>query len=88
MHIGQTKLNFIEFLFNDKTDTDLLYARNPNVKQALCDAILYNNEIPYLSPEMCLLYKSTDIEKECYQDDYLTAMAAMSERKRNGLIML
>lgn len=84
-HIGQTKLNFVEFLFNDKDDTDLLYARNSAVKQALSDAVLYNGSLPYLSPEMCLLYKSTDTEREGYQSDYDNAMANMNQRQRRWL---
>lgn len=84
-HIGQTKLNFIEFLFNDKDDTDLLYARNHDVKQALSDAFLFRNGLPYLSPEMCLLYKSTDIERAGYQSDYENAMSYMSQRQKRWL---
>ena len=84
-HIGQTKLNFVEFLFNDKDDTDLLYARNNAIKQELSDAILYNGSLPYLSPEMCLLYKSTDTEREGYQSDYDNAMANMNQRQRRWL---
>lgn len=81
-HIGQTKLNFFEFLFNDKDDTDLLYARNHAVKRVLSDAILYNGSLPYLSPEMRLLYKSTDTEREGYQSDYDNAMAKMNQRQK------
>ena len=78
-HIGQTKLNFIEFLFNDKTDKDFLYARNHKIKQALNSAVLCKNGIPYLSPEMCLLYKSTDTERAGYQSDYDAAISKMSK---------
>lgn len=81
-HTGLTKLNFIEFLFNDKDDTDLFYARNHAVREALTDAILYSGSLPYLSPEMCLLYKSTDTEREGYQSDYDNAMANMNGRQR------
>lgn len=80
-HIGQSKLNFIEFLFNDKTDTELLYARNHAVKRKLEDAILFNNEIPYLAPEICLLYKSTDTEREGYQQDYDLAIRKMNKEQ-------
>lgn len=84
-HTGLTKLNFIEFLFNDKDDTDLLYARRHTVKEALDDAILYRGSLPYLSPEMCLLYKSTDTEREGYQSDFENAMASMSQRQKRWL---
>lgn len=91
-HIGQTKLNFIEFLFNDKNDTDLLYARNHDIKLALSDAFLIRDSLPYLSPEMCLLYKSTDIERAGYQSDYDITLSNMSQRQKrwleNALAML
>ncbi len=84
-HTGLTKLNFMEFLFNDRDDKDLLYARNHTIRQAVSDAVLYNGSLPYLSPEMCLLYKSTDTEREGYQSDYDNAVAAMSSRQRSWL---
>lgn len=84
-HIGQTKLNFIEFLFNDKDGADLIYARNCAVRQPLTDAVLYRGGLPVLSPEMCLLYKSTDTEREGYQSDYDHAMAYMDEQQKHWL---
>lgn len=69
-HKGQSEFNFIEFLFNDRTQTDFLYARNHEISLDLSKAILYNTEIPYLAPELILLYKSTDIYREGYQTDY------------------
>ena len=84
-HTGQTKLNYIEFLFNDKEDADLLYARNPAVRLPLSDAILYRDHLPYLAPEMCLLYKSTDTEREGYQSDYDHAVARMSQCQKHWL---
>lgn len=77
-HIGQSQLNFIEFLFNDKTDSEFIYARNHNVKRKLRDAFLSYQGMPYLAPEICLLYKSTDTEREGYQQDYQLASSRMS----------
>ena len=76
--VQQSKPNFIEFLFNDKTDTDFLYARDHRVKLNLEKAVLYRNDIPYLAPEICLLYKSTDTERKGYQQDYDNAVKCMS----------
>lgn len=84
-HIGQTKLNFMEFLFNDKSATDFLYARNHDVKRSLDKAVLFADGIPYLAPEICLLYKSTDITREGYQHDYEKAFGKMSEDQRDWL---
>lgn len=82
---GQKKLDFIEFLFNDKDNTNFLYARNKEISLALSDAILFRDDIPYLTPELVLLYKSTDTEREGYQLDYDYATARMNERQKAWL---
>jgi hypothetical protein len=84
-HIGQTKLDFIEFLFNDRSDSQFLYARNHGIRRNLSKAILSSGEIPYLAPEICLLYKSTDIEREGYQQDYDMAMSKMADEQKEWL---
>ena len=84
-HIGQSQLNFIEFLFNDKTDSEFLYARNHDVKRKLRDAILSYQGMPYLAPEICLLYKSTDTEREGYRQDYQLASSRISAEQLGWL---
>ncbi len=81
----QRKLNFIEFLFNDRTDEQFLYARNHNIKRALNKSILYADNIPYLAPEICLLYKSTDTERKGYQQDYDLSIQKMNNKQRKWL---
>jgi hypothetical protein len=84
-HIGQTKPDFIEFLFNDRTDTDFIYARNHDIRRTLDKAVLMNEGIPYLAPEICLLYKSTDISREGYQKDHDNAIGKMTEEQKRWL---
>lgn len=84
-HRGQTSLNFLEFLFNDRNTTDFLYARNNEIALPLSDAILYENNIPYLAPELVLLYKSTDILRQGYQLDYDSALLKMNEGQKGWL---
>lgn len=84
-HVGQTELNFVEFLFNDKSDAYFEYARDREVKRELDKALLSCDGIPYMSPELCLLYKSTDTEREGYQQDFELAYKAMSEEQRHWL---
>ena len=55
----QNELDYIEFLFNTRKDGDFLYARNQAVMMGLDDAIHVKDNIPYLAPEIILLYKST-----------------------------
>ena len=84
-HSGQIKLDFIEFLFNNRSNEAFLYARNENITQPISIAILIQNGIPYLAPELILLYKSTDTEREGYQLDYDSAMAQMSAEQKEWL---
>jgi hypothetical protein len=81
-HIGQTKLNFIEFLFNDKDENYFFYARNKEIKRELNKAFLYENGSSYLAPELLLLYKSTDTDREGYQQDFELAYTKMSNEQR------
>lgn len=84
-HIGQTQLDFIEFLFNDKTEYAFEYARNREITLGLERAVLFSGGIPYLAPELCLLYKSTDTEREGYQQDFALARKAMNAFRREWL---
>lgn len=85
LHVGQTEFDFIELLFNDRSETHFEYARDREIKRELSKAILSADSVPYLSPEICLLYKSTDIEREGYQQDYELAYAAMSSEQKEWL---
>lgn len=84
-HIAQAALDYIEFLFNTRIDNSFVYARNEQVSRAMERAVLYNGSIPYLAPELVLLYKSTDIGREGYQQDFDLALAKMSTESRAWL---
>lgn len=84
-HGGQIKLDFIEFLFNNHNADSFLYAQNENITLPISKAIMAHNGIPYLAPELILLYKSTDTEREGYQLDYDSAMAQMSAEQKKWL---
>lgn len=83
--IPQTRLDYIEFLFNTRTDRAFIYARNKKVTRAIEKAVLYNGSIPYLAPELVLLYKSTDIKREGYQQDFELARQKMSPEGKTWL---
>ena len=84
-HSGQTKLDFIEFLFNNRNADSFIYARNEDITLPLPKAIMARNGMPYLAPELILLYKSTDIEREGYQLDYDSAIVTMSSEQKDWL---
>ena len=81
-NIGQTKLDFIEFLFNEKTEDHFVYARCREIARDLQKAILASDGISYLAPELCLLYKSTDTERDGYGQDFKLAYNAMGPEQR------
>lgn len=81
-HTGLTKLNYIEFLFNEKTEEEFVYARDERVRRGMANAILETDGVPYLAPELCLLFKSTDIEREGYQQDFELTVRKLSAEQR------
>ena len=81
-HVGQTELDFIEILFNDKTETHFEYARDREIKREIEKAVLFADGVPYLAPELCLLYKSTDADREGYQQDFELAFREMDGEQR------
>ena len=84
-HVGQTKLDYIEFLFNDKSATHFEYSRNREISVELSQAILFAEDTPYLAPEIILLYKSTDTDRQGYQQDFELAYQAMSHEQKQWL---
>ena len=77
----QTELDYIEFLFNSRKDGNFLYAKNHDVKMNLVNAILKINDIPFLAPEIILLYKSTMADNPDYQLDFDNALTAMGREQ-------
>jgi len=82
---GQGRLNFIEFLFNHKTKKDFIYARDCEIMLPLSRAVLYKEGIPFLAPELVLLYKSTDFSREGYQVDFDSVTPKMERKQRQWL---
>ncbi|MCL2853043.1 MAG: hypothetical protein FWE20_08445 [Defluviitaleaceae bacterium] len=54
----QLNFDFIEIIFNSKSDTDFLCGKDKNIKREMDKAILYSDGIPYLAPEILLLITS------------------------------
>lgn len=59
----------MEFVLNEGSATHWIYRRNPAISLPLEQAILSTPEgIPYLAPEIVLLYKSTHLSPKNQQD--------------------
>lgn len=82
---GQSSFNFVEFLFNDRAGDEFIYARNPEIRRDLSHAILARDGIPYVAPEIVLLYKSAHIQREGYQLDFDTTAPRLSTGQKTWL---
>lgn len=82
----QLELDFIEFLFNRRYEDNFLFAHNTNIKRKLSDSILKNEEVPFLAPEIVLLYKSTALSNPDYQKDFENAVPLLSNDSKEWLI--
>lgn len=78
-HNGMTSFNYLEFLFNESDGKDFIYGNN--VRRAMDKAILWRDNIPFLAPELVLLYKSKDTRREENKYDYQITIPHMSEEQ-------
>lgn len=92
----QDSLDFIEFLFNKRIGNQFIYKRDSNIKHS--HAILHDDSgIPYLTPELVLLYKSifvryidsslpSDMDMvKCYRHDFDVASPMLSGQQKYWL---
>lgn len=70
----------LEFLFNERSETDWLFRKDLSIKRALTVALMQRNGIPFLAPEIVLLYKSSGMRATDI-DDFLLTKEAMSEEQ-------
>ena len=84
-HMGQDKLSFIEFLFDNKESNRFLYGRNHDISLPLAQVFFTRGGVKYLAPEMVLLYKSTNTEREGYQLDYDMTVSKISAEQKTWL---
>jgi hypothetical protein len=57
-NLEQMELDYIEILFNSRKNNEFIYARNHDIRIKMDEAILMSGNIPFLAPEVVLLYKS------------------------------
>jgi len=81
-HIGIKEFNYLEFLFNTTTKDYFVFDKNLEIKREMSKAILFNNGIPYLAPEIVLLYKSSRSENEDYQYDFEQTYLHMNDEQK------
>jgi len=65
-HTGIERLDYLEFLFNRKDcgeGNKFIFSAEPYIARDMQKAILYNGPLPYLAPELALLYKAPQAQQ-------------------------
>lgn len=81
-HTGIKEFNYLEFLFNTTDEEFFWFDKNQGIKRNLSKAILFNNGIPYLAPEIVLLYKSSRSENVEYHYDFEQTYLHMDDEQK------
>jgi len=88
----QLNLDYIEIIFHAKNNTDDICDKNKKITRELEKAILYNEGVPYLAPEIKLFFDSNprymelDYFKNKNQIDFESTAPFLSEESKNWLI--
>ncbi|MBE5804176.1 MAG: hypothetical protein E7316_06660 [Clostridiales bacterium] len=83
LHGDAAPFNYIEFLFNQTYDNRFLFDAGKNIGRELSKAIVRRDDIPYLAPELVLMYKasSPDMDKNLF--DFLQAYPLMNGEQKS-----
>lgn len=79
-HTGMTELNYIDLLFSDAVDGQLLCPGN--CTRPLNKAILLREGLPILAPEIALLHKASRPDDPAAQLDFGAVYPLMDEEQR------
>ena len=69
-HTGIERLDYLEFLFNTSQNGNFIFQPELGLIREMEKAILYRGKIPYLAPEVALLYKASAADRMEYQQDF------------------
>ena len=82
--VGIRELNYMEFLFHERSEKALLV--DASVGRELDRAILRRDGIPFLAPELVLLYKAESPMREVNARDFEAVFPALEEEGREWLL--
>lgn len=73
-HTGMEKLDYLEFLFGNMRNDEYIFNQKLNITREMQKAVLYNGDLPYIAPEVALMYKASNADNPEYQRDYEAAV--------------
>lgn len=80
----QEEFDFLEVLLNSTEGGYFIYQQNPAIRLEMSRAIFENNGLPYLAPEIVLLYKSKYLSED-NQADFELVTAKLNPEQREWL---
>lgn len=81
-HTGISTFNYMEFLFNTTSGNNFVFDKEKNIERVMSNAILFNDGIPYLAPEIVLMFKASQSERADYQYDFEQTYVRMSNEQK------
>lgn len=85
-HTGINELDYIEFLFNTATAEYLIFDEAKGIKREIEKAVLYHERVPYLAPEIVLLYKSACADGEENNVDFEQTYPLMNDEQKEWFL--
>jgi len=82
---GIRELNYVEFLFNRVEHGELLFDPGKGIRKNLTEAVRFRDGVPYLAPEIVLLYKASRCEEEQNRLDFERVYPRMESIQQNWL---
>ena len=78
---GITAFNYLEFLFNTSMGGNFIFDGAAGVYRNMSKAIMRKENVPYLSPELILLYKAGNSDRKWYQQDFEKTVVEMDDEQ-------
>lgn len=86
LHDGINKCDYIELLFNREEDGEFVFDADKGIKREIGKAIMYRDGVPYLAPEIVLLYKAAQPDRNENRIDFESAYPHMDDEQKAWLM--
>jgi len=86
LHDGINKCNYIELLFNREEDGEFVFDADKGIKRDIGKAIMHRNGVAYLAPEIVLLYKAAQPDRNENGIDFKCAYPHMDDEQKAWLV--
>jgi len=79
-----TAKNKLEILLSESDGDDWIYRRDPTLKMPITAVVLHHEGVPYLAPELVLLFKSKHMRPQD-ETDFVAILPSLGAKRRRWL---